>query len=55
MAVRPSWIVRGSFGEGESWFARFLGLGRDGVPDPVLGTALIGRAQLILPNDPARA
>ncbi len=23
------------------------------VPDPVLGTALIGRAQLILPNDPA--
>jgi predicted ATPase/DNA-binding CsgD family transcriptional regulator len=55
VAVRPSWIVRGSFGEGESWFARFLGLGRDGVPDPVLGTALIGRAQLILPNDPARA
>ncbi len=55
VAVRPSWIVRGSFGEGESWFARFLGLGRDGVPDAVLGTALIGRAQLILPNDPARA
>ena len=55
VAVRPSWIVRGSFGEGESWFARFLGLGREGVPDEVLGTALIGRAQLILPNDPARA
>ncbi len=54
-AVRPSWIVRGSFDEGESWFARFLGLGRQGVPDPVLGTALIGRAQLALPNDPARA
>ncbi len=54
-AVRPSWIVRGSFDEGESWFARFLGLARKGVPDPVLGTALIGRAQLVLPNDPARA
>ncbi|HEX9359612.1 MAG TPA: LuxR C-terminal-related transcriptional regulator [Streptosporangiaceae bacterium] len=54
-AVRPSWIVRGSFDEGESWFARFLGLAREGVPDPVLGTALIGRAQLVLPNDPARA
>jgi predicted ATPase/DNA-binding CsgD family transcriptional regulator len=54
-AVRPSWIVRGSFDEGESWFARFLRLGRQAVSDQVLGTALIGRAQLILPNDPARA
>ena len=54
-AVRPSWIVRGSFDEGESWFARFLGLGREGVQDPVLGTALVGRAQLVLPNDPAQA
>jgi predicted ATPase/DNA-binding CsgD family transcriptional regulator len=54
-AVRPSWIVRGSFDEGESWFARFLRLGREAVSDPVLGTALVGRAQLILPNDPARA
>jgi predicted ATPase/DNA-binding CsgD family transcriptional regulator len=54
-AVRPSWIVRGSFDEGESWFARFLRLGRQAVSDPVLGTALVGRAQLILPNDPARA
>ena len=54
-AVRPSWIVRGSFDEGESWFARFLGLGPQGVSAPVLGMALIGRAQLVLPNDPARA
>ncbi len=53
--VRPSWIVRGSFTEGESWFGRFLGLGRREVSDRVLGTALIGRAQLALPNDPARA
>jgi DNA-binding CsgD family transcriptional regulator len=54
-AVRPSWIVRGSFAEGEGWFSRFLGLGDQEVPAPVLGTALIGRAQLILPNDPAQA
>ena len=54
-AVRPSWIVRGSFDEGESWFFRFLRWARQAVSDPVLGTALIGRAQLILPNDPARA
>jgi len=54
-AVRPSWIVRGSFAEGESWFARFLGLDLRWVSDPVLGTALVGRAQLVLPNDPALA
>jgi predicted ATPase/DNA-binding CsgD family transcriptional regulator len=54
-AVRPSWIVRGSFGEGEGWFSRFLGLGDQEVPAAVLGTALIGRAQLVLPNDPSRA
>ena len=54
-AVRPFWIVRGHFAEGESWFARFLGLGPPGVSAPVLGTALIGRAQLVLPNDPAQA
>jgi predicted ATPase/DNA-binding CsgD family transcriptional regulator len=54
-AVRPSWIVRGSFGEGEGWFSRFLGLGDQEVPEPVLGAALIGRAQLVLPNDPALA
>ncbi len=54
-AVRPSWIVRGSFAEGEGWFSRFLGLGDQEVPAPVLGTALIGRAQLTLPNDPAQA
>ena len=54
-AVRPSWIVRGSFDEGEGWFARFLGLGGREVPARVLGAALIGRAQLALPNDPAQA
>ena len=54
-AVRPFWIVRGSFDEGENWCARFLSLGPQGVSAPVLGMALIGRAQLVLPNDPAQA
>ena len=35
-AVRPFWIVRGAFDEGESWCARFLGLGPQGVSAPVL-------------------
>jgi predicted ATPase/DNA-binding CsgD family transcriptional regulator len=54
-AVRPFWIVRGAFDEGENWCARFLALGPEGVSAPVLGMALIGRAQLVLPNDPAQA
>ena len=54
-AVRPFWIVRGAFDEGENWCARFFSLGPEGVSAPVLGMALIGRAQLVLPNDPAQA
>ena len=49
-AVRPCWIVRGHFAEGEEWFARFLALDRTGLPPEVLGAALVGRAQLIMPN-----
>ena len=54
-SVRPCWIVRGHFAEGEEWFARFLAL--DGAPlaAPVRGAALVGRAQLIMPNDPVQA
>jgi predicted ATPase/DNA-binding NarL/FixJ family response regulator len=54
-AVRPCWIVRGHFAEGEEWFARFLALDRRGLPPAVLGAALVGRAQLIMPNQPATA
>jgi predicted ATPase/DNA-binding CsgD family transcriptional regulator len=54
-AVRPCWSVRGNFTEGDEWFGRFLDLDRPGLPAPVLGAALIGRAHLVLPNEPARA
>jgi predicted ATPase/DNA-binding CsgD family transcriptional regulator len=74
-AVRPCWIVRGYFAEGEEWFARFLALataapdragpdraapdpagpGQGKLPATVLGAALIGRAQLVMPNAPAQA
>ncbi|HTT53104.1 MAG TPA: tetratricopeptide repeat protein [Streptosporangiaceae bacterium] len=54
-AVRPCWIVRGHFAEGEEWFARFLALDHTGLPPAVLGAALVGRAQLIMPNEPAAA
>ena len=59
-AVRPCWIVRGHFAEGEEWFARFLALDHSapdhgGLPPAVLGAALVGRAQLIMPNQPATA
>ena len=54
-SVRPCWIVRGHFAEGEEWFARFLTLDQSRLAAPVHGVALIGRAQLIMPNDPAQA
>jgi predicted ATPase len=54
-AVRPCWIVRGHFAEGEEWFARFLALDHTRLPPAVLGAALVGRAQLIMPNEPATA
>ena len=54
-AVRPCWIVRGSFAEGSEWLASFLALDAPDVPPQVLGAGLIGRAQLTLPSDPALA
>jgi predicted ATPase/DNA-binding CsgD family transcriptional regulator len=54
-AVRPCWLVRGSFAEGISWLDSFLGLDAPGVPALVRGAALVGRAQLTLSSDPAAA
>ena len=54
-AVRPCWIVRGTFAEGSEWLASFLDLDAPGVPPQVRGGGLIGRAQLTLSTDPALA
>ncbi len=54
-AVRPCWIVRGSFAEGSEWLAAFLDLDAPDVPGQVRGAGLIGRAQLSLSSDPALA
>lgn len=54
-AVRPTWLVRGTFTEGVEWFDSFLALDAPAVPARVRGAALVGRAQLALPSDPAAA
>jgi predicted ATPase/DNA-binding NarL/FixJ family response regulator len=53
-AMRPVWIVQGSFAEGGIWMDAFFELSAP-VPDVVLGPALVGRAQLALATDPAAA
>jgi predicted ATPase/DNA-binding CsgD family transcriptional regulator len=53
-AMRPVWIVQGTFAEGGAWMDAFLGLSSP-VPDAVLGPALVGRAQLALATDQAAA
>ena len=53
-AMRPIWIVQGSFAEGGAWMDAFLDH-TSPVPEEVLGPALVGRAQLALPTDPAAA
>jgi predicted ATPase/DNA-binding CsgD family transcriptional regulator len=55
IAIRPCWLVRGSFVEGGERFDSFLALGPAGVPAGVRGPALVGRAQLALSSDPAAA
>jgi predicted ATPase/DNA-binding CsgD family transcriptional regulator len=54
-AVRPCWIVRGSYAEGAEWLDSLLAGDLTGVPDGVHGAALVGRAQLALASDPVRA
>jgi predicted ATPase/DNA-binding CsgD family transcriptional regulator len=54
-AVRPCWIVRGTFAEGSEWLASFLAVDAPDVSPEVRGAGLIGRAQLTLPSDPALA
>jgi predicted ATPase/DNA-binding CsgD family transcriptional regulator len=54
-AVRPCWIVRGTFAEGGEWLDSLLALDAPAVPLGVQGAALVGRAQLALPSAPAEA
>jgi predicted ATPase/DNA-binding CsgD family transcriptional regulator len=54
-AIRPVWIVRGTFAEGAEWFDSFLAIDAPGIPAGVRGPALVGRGQLALSSDPARA
>ena len=54
-AIRPCWIVRGTFAEGAEWFDSFLAIDAPGLAAAVRGPALVGRAQLALSSDPAGA
>ncbi|MGZ4434987.1 MAG: ATP-binding protein, partial [Trebonia sp.] len=55
-AIRPCMLVRGEFAMGCEWVDAFLASDEAaGVPPGIRGPALIGRAQLTLPNDPAAA
>jgi predicted ATPase/DNA-binding CsgD family transcriptional regulator len=55
-AIRPCMLVRGEFALGCEWLDAFLGREEAADVDPIIrGTALIGRAQLTVSNDPAAA
>jgi len=54
-AVRPCWLVRGTFAEGSEWLGSFLDLDTPEVSPQIRGAALIGRGQLTLSSDPAQA
>jgi predicted ATPase/DNA-binding CsgD family transcriptional regulator len=54
-ALRPVWIVRGTFAEGAEWLDAFLAIDAPGLAAGVRGPALVGRAQLALPSDPPGA
>jgi predicted ATPase/DNA-binding CsgD family transcriptional regulator len=55
-AIRPCLLVRGEFALGSGWLDAFLARDEAADVDPAIrGAALIGRAQLTLPRDPAGA
>jgi predicted ATPase/DNA-binding CsgD family transcriptional regulator len=54
-AVRPCWIVRGTFAEGGELLDSFLAIEAPAVSPRVRGSALVGRAQLALSSAPAQA
>jgi predicted ATPase/DNA-binding CsgD family transcriptional regulator len=54
-AVRPCWIVRGTFTEGGEWLDSLMAIDAPAVPPRVRGAALVGRAQLALSSSSALA
>ena len=54
-AVSPCWIVWGTFSEGGEWLRSLLAFDMSAVPAQVQGAAMVVRAQLALPSDPAAA
>ncbi len=55
VSMRVGWIIQGSFAEGAGWTDAFLAGDRSGLSDDVLGSALVGRAQLAMATDPDAA
>jgi predicted ATPase/DNA-binding CsgD family transcriptional regulator len=55
LAMKPVWIVQGSFGEGAAWMDALLDRDTSALPHALLGPALVGRAQLALATDPGDA
>ena len=55
VAIRPVWLVRGSFAEGTEWLDSFLDLEMSAVPPQVRGEALVERGQLTISRDAAAA
>jgi predicted ATPase/DNA-binding CsgD family transcriptional regulator/tetratricopeptide (TPR) repeat protein len=55
VGMRAGWIPTGSFAEGAGWMDAFLRGDRSGLSDDVLGSALVGRAQLAMATDPDAA
>lgn len=55
-AIRPVMLIRGEYALGCEWLDAFLAApGAPAVPPVIRGAALIGRAQLTVPIDPAAA
>ncbi|HEV2371916.1 MAG TPA: AAA family ATPase [Streptosporangiaceae bacterium] len=54
-AVRPCWLVRGTYTEGGERLDALLAYDTSGVSPVVLGAALVGRAQLAMSSDPSSA
>jgi predicted ATPase/tetratricopeptide (TPR) repeat protein len=55
IAVSPRWLVWGTFAEGGEWLDSFLDRGSAALEPRIRSAALVARAQLAAPSDPAVA